>query len=283
MAHSQHLVAVMGVGVVPADHAVITADDLGLTRGDGVFDGLRVVRDADGVRVDHLDRHLERFARSCAANELPAPDLDAWRALVAEATAAWTVPGESMMKVIATRGREFAPGAPTQFLTIAPLETGSCVPLRVATLTRGYTSDAFADAPWLLGQVKSLSYAVNMAALREAARRDADEVLFTSADGYCLEGPKSGVIAAFGDEYVTTPTGATGILDSVTIAVVAEGLRARGVRFTERLYTPAELARADAAWVLSAVRGVCDIVALDGAPMASDPARSALLRGLAGF
>ena len=37
------LVAVMGTGIVAADDPVLTADDLGLTRGDGVFDATRVV------------------------------------------------------------------------------------------------------------------------------------------------------------------------------------------------------------------------------------------------
>ena len=37
------------------------------------------------------------------------------------------------------------------------------------------------------------------------------------------------------------------------------------------------------AWLLSAGRGVCDIVALDGTPLRTDAEASALLRGLAGF
>ena len=278
------LVAVLGVGVVPADTAVVGADDLGINRGDGVFDAARVVVDAAGTRVEFLDEHLARFERSHALIGMAAPDLAAWRGLIADAVAAWDAPGEAVVKLIATRGQEHAPAEPgASFLTITASDTTPCPPLRLVTLTTGRRADAFADAPWLLGGVKSLSYAVNVAVAREARRRGVDDVLFTSADGYCLEGPRSGLLALVDGVYATTPVEGTGILDSVTIAAVRAALAARGTTVVDRLLTPADLVGAEAAWLLSAGRGVCDIVALDGTPLRTDAEASALLRGLAGF
>ena len=280
----RQLVAVLGRGVVDTHAPVVTADDLGINRGDGVFDAARVVADAAGTRVDLLEQHLARFARSHARMGMAAPDLDAWRALIDEAVAAWDVPGEAVCKMIATRGLEHEPTAPgASFLTITAAEAAPCPPIRVITLTTGRASEAFADAPWLLGGVKTLSYGVNVAVAREAKRRGVDDVLFTSADGYCLEGPRSGLVVRFGEQFVTTPVAGTGILDSVTIAAVAEGLRERGIAFSERLVTPAELVASDGAWLLSAGRGVAEIVALNGSPVATDAEASALLRELAGF
>ena len=214
------LVAVLGVGVVAPDTAVVGADDLGINRGDGVFDAARVVVDAAGTRVEFLDEHLARFERSHALMGMAAPDLAAWRGLIADAVSAWDAPGEAVVKLIATRGQEHAPAEPgASFLTITASDTTPCPPLRLVTLTTGRRADAFADAPWILGGVKTIAYAVNMAANREAAKRGATDALFTSTNGYALEGPTSALIVRSGDRLTTTPTGATGVLASITILV----------------------------------------------------------------
>ncbi|NYL03856.1 aminodeoxychorismate lyase, partial [Salmonella enterica subsp. enterica serovar Typhimurium] len=86
---------------VAADDPVLTADDLGLTRGDGVFDATRVVTADDGTsRIDNLSAHLSRFARSIAGVNGAAPDLEAWTALINELVTAWRRPGEAVLKVM---------------------------------------------------------------------------------------------------------------------------------------------------------------------------------------
>lgn len=280
----RQLVAVLGVGVVPAGAPVVGADDLGINRGDGVFDAARVVVGADGTRVDWLDEHLARFERSHALMGMAAPDLAAWRALISGALDVWDVPGDAVLKLISTRGQEHEPAEPgVGFLTLTASDAKPCPPVRVITLGSGRAADAFADAPWLLGGVKSLSYAVNVAVARESRRRGVDDVLFVSSDGFCLEGPRSGLLALIDGVYVTTPLGGTGILDSVTIGAIRAGLAEQGIDIVDRLLTPAELHHADAVWLVSAVRGVADVVSLDGRPLRTDAEASALLRGLAGF
>ncbi len=284
---TRQLVAVLGRGVVDPDTPVLLADDAGLTRGDGCFDTCRVVRDAAGTRVDHLDRHLARFAHSAAALSLPAPDLQAWRGLVAAATAAWTEPGEAALKLVLTRGPEHRPGQPTGLLLLTAVDGATLARaragLRVVTLSRGYASDTFAAAPWLLGGAKSLSYGVNVAAKREAAARGADDVLFCSTDGYALEGPTSGLLVARDRRLLAVPTGATGVLESVTIAVILEGAATLGLAAGRELLRPADLRDADGAWLVSTVRGVCPILEIDGVPVAQDRPLTDGLARLAGF
>ncbi|PRC52463.1 aminodeoxychorismate lyase, partial [Mycobacterium sp. ITM-2017-0098] len=54
---------------------------------------------------------------------------------------------------------------------------------------------------------KTLSYAVNMAALRHAERQGAGDVIFVSTDGHILEGPRSTVVIA-----TSSPDGRTCLL-----------------------------------------------------------------------
>ncbi len=270
------LVAVLGVGVIDdPDQAVLCADDLGLTRGDGCFDATRMVTGPHGASViDHLDTHLDRFARSAAGLDLPY-DNGSWRALVADAAAAWTHPGEAVLRVMLTRGRESAPGEPvTGLLTIAPLHESALAGrsgISVTTLDRGHAADMFSEVSWLLGGIKTLSYAINVAAGREAKRRGADDALFVSSDGFALEGPRAALLWRIGDRLAATRIDGTGILASITQAVVFERAAVEGVAVSYELITVDDLLRADGAWLLSAGRLVAPILRLDEAPLANDP------------
>ena len=271
---TRQLVAVLGQGVVPAADPIATADDVGLVRGDGCFDAMRVLGGGPDAVVENLDAHLLRFAGSAVTLDLPF-DADGWRALIADAVAAWEPAPEAVLKLVLTRGPESTPGVPTGFLTITELDLAAMARARagiaVRTMSRGYASDAFADAPWLLGGAKLLSYAVNAAAKRQAARHGDDDALFVSSDGYALEGPTSAVLMLRDGLLTTTPPGATGILDSVTARQILAGAAADGVPARHELIRTEELFTADGVWMASSIRGVCPVVRLDGEELAVDP------------
>ena len=149
----------MGRGVVHNLTPLLVADDLGFTRGDGCFDAARVTIVYGSPRVDHLDRHLARFARSAAALELHAPDAAAWQELIDAALDEWSSPGEAVLKLVLTRGPEHSATGVTALLTVTAAGDASVARrgVRAATLARGYASDGFAASPWLLGGVKTLS------------------------------------------------------------------------------------------------------------------------------
>jgi 4-amino-4-deoxychorismate lyase len=285
---SPRLLAVLGRGVVDPDTPVVRADDLGVTRGDGCFEGIRVRTDASGhSEADKLDRHLARMSRSAAALDIPF-EPQPWRELIATACAAWTAPapGEAAMKLVLTRGPA-ATHIPTGYLTIVPMleihPRQRREGIAVITLDRGVASDAFVTAPWLLGGVKTLSYAVNMAAQREAERRGVDDVIFVSSDGFVLEAPTGSVVWANGRVLSTTPTAGTGILAGTTQQLLFDDAGAAGWRTQSVLASLDELHAAEAVWLISSVRGPVEIVELDGKARPRRPDLDAEIKKLAGF
>ncbi len=280
------IVALLGQGLVDPTQPVLFADDLGLDRGDGCFEGLRVRTDSHGnTEVDDLDAHLARLGRSAAALEI-AFDEAAWRALVGQAVDAWPLPGEASLRLLLTRGRN-PDGPPTGVLTLKPAPATyaqqRAAGIAVVTLTRATSSDAYADAPWLLGGVKTLSYAVNMAAYREAARRGADDVIFVSTDGRVLEAPTASVVWVTGRTLRSTPAGATGILAGTVQARLYTAARAEGWATERTLGTVDDLHAADAVWLTSSGRGPVDVVELDGKGRSRDLELLAEIRRLSGF
>lgn len=272
-----HLVAVLGRGVVDdPEEPVLSAFDMGLTRGDGCFDAMRIeVGEAGDVHVDHLDAHLERLVRSASALDLPPVDVDAWRSLIAEALDRWCRPGEAVLRVLLSRGSEWSPGhVPTGVLTIAPLPESSRAQrqgISVVTMSLGRAAVLGGETGWLLGGVKTLSYAVNMAAAREAARRGADDALFVSTEGLALEGPRSALVWRDGPVLVSTRVSGTGILASVTQAAIFDEAGREGVATRSDLIEAARLPATDGAWLVSSGRLVAPILRLDGVAMPTDP------------
>lgn len=251
---------------VDAAAPALSVGELSTQRGDGVFESIGVV---DG-HAQEVVPHLERLTHSAQLCDLPTPNLEQWRQAV-QAAAALCGPGEAVIKLILSRGVEHGP-TPTAWVTTAPASDFSDARengVRVVTLDRGYDLGAAERAPWLLLGAKTLSYAVNMAALREARRRGADDAIFLSSDGFVLEAPTASLILRTGDRFVTpAPNG--GILHGTTQLSVYEHLSGRGFEATYDRIPASDLPRADAAWLVSSVRLAAPITAVDGSELPVD-------------
>jgi 4-amino-4-deoxychorismate lyase len=265
---------------VPPEEPFLRGDDLGVLRGDGVFETLHV---RDGAPF-LLEEHLARMARSAARLELPLPALDRVRTLATAASGAWPAAEEAALRLVCTRGPEDG-GDPTLYATVSPIRASVRTQrrdgIRVATASLGVSAGAREVAPWLLGGVKSLSYAVNMAAGRWAATRGVDDVLYVSSDGQVLEGPTSTVVWRRGDVLATVPD-STGILPGTTAASLLSRAPSLGLRAAWEMAVPDDLVEADGVWFCSSVRGIVPFTELDGKALAVDP-RTPELRAALGF
>lgn len=272
--------AVGGRGVVDPEQPVIAADDEALLRGRAAFETVRIY----GGRPFRLEEHLARLAASAERIGLPrvtARELEelAIRALEAAGAA------DAVLRLYWTAGREGADRATTVALVSTlprDLEERRARGLRLISLSLGIAPALRASAPWLLGGVKSTSYAVNMAAEAEARQRGADDAVFLASDDSVLEGPVTNIWWRYG-ERLYTPALALGILAGVTRAVLLTEAAAVGYPVEEGAFPIEHLAGAEEAFTSSSVREVMPVVELDGNPVGNGrpgPATRALQRAL---
>jgi len=250
---------------------VLRADDLGVLRGEAVFETARIA----GGRPAFLDAHLARLARSAQRLDLPLPT--GWDRLAETAVTAYGDP-DGVLRLVCSKG---APGTgPVGFAMASPIpaETvrGREEGVSALTLTLGVTAGVRAASPWLLGGVKSTSYAVNMATLRHAQGEGADDAIWVSSDGEVLEAPTSSVAWVQGGRLVTPPAGEVAILPGTTLDVVLRLCDELEVPYDVRRGTATELVAADEVLLLSSVRGVAPVTALDGRPLGVGPVTAQL-------
>jgi 4-amino-4-deoxychorismate lyase len=274
----------------------LMATDLGATRGDGVFESMLAV----AGRTRKVQAHLDRLAGSARALDLDIPDQAAWRRAIDTGVAAFRSDNpaaspdedEAVVKLLVTRGVEGAP-APTCWVQVSPVgaagrrqrEAG----IDVILLDRGYDSGAAERAPWLLIGAKTLSYAINMAALRHAHKQGADDVIFTSSDGRVLEGPTSTVLLAQVEEAddgetvkrLITPQLDSGILAGTSQGALFAAAKAAGWELGYGPLEPQDLFDADAVWLISSIRLLAPVNHIDGKEIGTPALKKQLTAELA--
>jgi 4-amino-4-deoxychorismate lyase len=254
-------VALLGHGLVPPDEPVLRADDEGLIRGRAAFETTRVY----AGRPFRLDAHLDRLVGSAARIGLPAVDRTAMEELAGEALDA-SPASDGVLRLYWTAGRERS-GEPTGLALVSSLPPGLDENrergIALVALTIGVEADLRAIAPWLLGGVKSTSYAVNMAAEAEARRRGADDAVFLARGDIVLEGPVTNIWWRR-DRVLYTPALELGILAGVTRLTLAEEAAGLGYELREGAFPLSHLADSEEAFTSSSVREVVPAVSLDG-------------------
>ncbi|WP_204290351.1 aminotransferase class IV [Micromonospora gifhornensis] len=274
-------IGVLGRGLLSVTEPVLRGDDLGVLRGDGLFETMHLRDGRPWLR----EAHLARLRAGAAAVELTLPDDAALVELLDTVAAGWPTEVEGALRLVCTRGPEGG-GPPTVYATLAAVPAAVRQArhdgVRVATLSLGVPADARPELDWLPAGIKSTSYGASTAARRWAARAGVDDVLWVSSDGYVLEGPTANVVWSTGDTLCTVPAARTGILPGTTVAWLLANAAEVGCHAAERMVTPAELRDADAVWLTSSVRGLVEVLALDGEPLPRSP-RTHALRDLLGF
>lgn len=235
----------------PADEFALSVRDWSFLRGDGCFEALRSY-DGDAFAIEE---HVTRLGRSAAALDMtlpPAADIGAWIA-----TAARTG-GAGVVRVVATRG------APNFGLGSRVVVLWEPLPVMPATWSLQTVVAPWhaAGRPWALAGAKTLSYAPNLAAARQARNAGADDALLLSDDRTVLEGPTFSIGWVIGGT-VETPSLDLAILDSITRRTVLDGAARSGLAVEEGRWPVERLEAADEVFVLSTLKEVGPVTRVD--------------------
>jgi 4-amino-4-deoxychorismate lyase len=264
-----------GPALLPSRSPFLRADDLGVLRGDGVFE--RFIVDAGQPR--HLEDHIGRLARSAGSIGLALPPESAWRQAVAAGIAAWTGAREWEMRLVCTRGPEEG-GPPTAYVLgqelSARLLRHRVDGVSAITISRGLPSGLVEEAPWLLLGAKTLSYAVNLAAVRWAESRGADDAIFVGTDGVVWEAGTSAVVACFGSSRLVSPPPSVGVLASISVDNLFAAAEGSGWEVAREGLSVDDLFGADGLWLCSSLR-LARVHTLDGKGLAPAAAHEELV------
>ena len=257
------LVALLDGSLHDPGEPLLRPDDLGVLRGEGVFETTLVV---DGKARD-LDDHLVRLAVSAELTGVVLPPPDDWRRAVEALVTQWSGDRQMVLRLVASRGPEsatapvcYALGAALSAVSLRQRTEG----VRVLLLDRGFTAQAARSAPWLLAGAKTLSYGVNMAALRYARANGADDVIFLGSDGGVMEAPTSSVVVAVDRTLITPP--ADGILDGITVRRLFRAAQGAGWATRTAELTVDDLRDSGGVWLASSARLLAPVTSIDGEP-----------------
>ncbi len=254
-------------------NATISVFDLGLVRGDGIFEATTVF---EGTPLA-WELHLHRLALSAAMMELPAPATAALREFTLACIAQAAPPRFAQLKLMITRGEDGSlsagrPGTPNVILILDPVSPARAKKpeIDIVTLEREVVHGSAQRAPWLLLGAKTLSYAMNMATRREFTRRGADDGVFVTRDGYVMEGPQSSIVIREGD-HVVTPDPSIGVLHGTSQRELFAWAELNGLETAYELLPMERLFAADQVWMMGA-SVIQSVRTVDGTPVRNDRA-----------
>lgn len=252
--------------LLDAATARVSALDLGLRSGIGVFETLRVRAGA----TFRLAQHLERARTGADALGITVDTIELATAvdvLLDEVARRHERPRDELddlvLRLTVTAGpvdaeAEFPPpavGRPTRLLSVHPAPALPLPPARAVTVEGGRA----------LATTKTTSYAAAHRAMLVARTAGADVALLVEGD-HVVEAANGNVLALHDDVLMAPPVGEHA-LPGITRAAALELVRSRalpGVTLDERPLTRAELVGADAVLISSAVAGLREVAVLDG-------------------
>jgi branched-subunit amino acid aminotransferase/4-amino-4-deoxychorismate lyase len=238
---------------LPLSEAAVPPDDLGLQRGYGIFDFLRVM----GRVPLYMEDHLDRFYRSAERMYLDVPvGRDELRAIIlrlAEVNAL-TVSG---MRFLLTGGSSpdgYTISAPRLMVMHQPLNPPPAVwPEHGYKL---YTHDFLRQMP----EVKTIDYLMAIRLQPWLKAQGGDDILYRH-DGWVTECPRANFFIIDQSDSVVTPM--RNMLHGVTRLQIIQVARSIGLKVEERDLPLTEVLQAKEAFISSSTKRIIPVSRID--------------------
>jgi branched-chain amino acid aminotransferase len=265
-------------GIREASAQVLSAGQIGLLSGWGVFSTIRVI---EGVPFA-FERHWARLTRDAAAFHITIPmDAEAVRRKLLALIEANQAHHSTLRLVIVRNGGGMwegpAVGRPSDLiaLTADTKRWGTSVKLAYVAQAR-HAACEFAGT-------KIISWAMNLTWLESSQARGFDEAILLNERGEVAECTSANIFVANGNQ-VWTPPMSSGCLPGITREVLLGEIHVPGIQIGEKTLLPADLETADEVFITSTTRNLLHVSQIEEkAARRSERVSTALEEAFEGF
>lgn len=235
--------------IVDETHAFLSCQDLGLTRGYGVFDFLRTY----GKVPFYLKEHLERFFFSASQIDLVPPyRFDEILSAIDNLITAH--PQENLgIKLFLTGGESLdgfiVSSSPSFWIMAFPLNVNTSQVIKLKTI----------EATRELARIKSLNYLQSSLWAKRYKAQGYDDIIYKNPDGFLTESSTSNLFFIKGGKLITA---SQEILMGITRQVVLE-VAGTVLPVSLRLLHESELKDVEACFATSTTKELCPITLID--------------------
>lgn len=262
---NDHVLVWVNGQLVPKQQAVVSVFDAGFGFGDGVWEGLRLVRGT----ILQLEAHLDRLFEGANAIAIDLPmGRDGIKAALAETLAANQMEDGAHIRLMVTRGTKLTPNQDPRFMASGPtvVIVAEFKTPRPEAKQRGMTlfTSTFRTSPPDVFDLHLNSHSrLNLIqALIQAINAGADEALMLDPNGFVASCNSTNFFILRKGE-VWTSTGRFSFR-GITQNAVIDACRDNGLTVRECDYTLAQTYSADEAFVTGTLGGVTPVTRIDG-------------------
>ena len=232
----------------------ISAFDISVGRGFGIFDFLRTYRNNQPFR---LDDHLDRLFNSARELGITVPKTKREIVqLIAEGLVKNNYP-ETYIKILITGGVSsdgVTPGQPSFIIMFTPAHEFP------PEIYKKGAKILTAPNQWVFPKAKSTNYLAAVVYLQKAAKQEAMEVLYVEKDGTVTECTRSNIFIVNNQQLITPKDE---VLAGITKKVVIELAKKSGIEVEEKRIILDELIGADEVFFTSSGMEVVPVVQVD--------------------